>query len=151
MMPARFMTCAAALAVLTIAGCAPRAADERSALRTHIDELITREPYIGPRAAVSVSRDPGFEQSNLAIVVLTAPTGGWVLTLDEADVRNGEAILLLTLEQPGPDEVVTMALVTHRAEFRSSRDSFHTAKAYIRLTTRGEEGRPGLYRYAAEG
>ncbi len=84
----------------------------------------------------------------VAVAEITAPTGGWVVTLDHARVTDDEQLrMFLTVEGPGADEIVTQALVVHHVTHRTERE-FEAVEVYVRSYRRSEA--PGGYRRAGQ-
>jgi hypothetical protein len=106
------------------------------------------EKYAGPPAKLRVLQRESHPVQYVAEAVVTAPTGGWTLALDEGHVINGTASVFLTLEKPAEDEMVTQALVDHRKLF-STTERFTAVDVYIHLAQRGVETLTTDYRLAA--
>lgn len=108
---------------------------------------ISDEHYHGPPITVNVLRQQYLDPIQyIAVIEITAPTGGWHAVLDHAEVDQDEqdnpgiAKVYITLTAPGENEMVTQALQPHHITFRTT-DSFEEAEVFIRLHRRGQPPR----------
>jgi len=72
---------------------------------------VSQRPYTGP--PVDIQTDEGSDEH---IVVITAPTGGWMARYDGLEPRFGRDDVFITLVSPDPTGAVTQALVTHHVD-----------------------------------
>ena len=108
------------------------------------------KPYAGPKVKLDLLQRESFPVQHVASIEITVPNGGYSLNLDKTEVIDGTAIIHLTLEAPGDDEMVTQALVTLREQFVSSDPPFTKAKVFVHLAKRDILTLTTDYRLAAE-
>jgi hypothetical protein len=106
--------------------------------------------YEGPKVKLDLLQRESFPVQHVAAIEITVPSGGWSLNLDKTEVIDGTAIIHLTLERPGDDEIVTQALVTLREQFMSADPPFTKAKVFVHLAKRDIQTLTTNYRLAAE-
>jgi hypothetical protein len=71
--------------------------------------------YQGPHLVAGLQAQEGGPERRVLVVAVHAPTGGYELGHDETRVRADRTEVLLTLMNPGPDDVVTQAFEWLRA------------------------------------
>jgi len=108
------------------------------------------KPYEGPKVKLDLLQRESFPVQHVAAIEITVPTGGWSLNLDKTEVLDGTAVIHLSLERPGDDEIVTQALVTLREQFVSTDPPFIKAKVFAHLAKRDIQTLTTDYRLAAE-
>jgi hypothetical protein len=111
-------------------------------------EPTTRSAYDGPPATVRTVALKTHPAQYLATVEVTAPTGGWTLTLDKNELVNGVLKLYLTLERPGAGELVTQSLVPLQASLQTT-ERVERAEAHIFVAQRGVSYLAASYQLAA--
>ena len=104
-------------------------------------------PYTGPPVTAHVVMLKTYPAQYVASIELTAPTGGWKLTLDKGEIAGDAAKVYFTLERPGKDEMVTQSLVKLDGSFKTT-VAFTKAEIYINLSQRGVETLTTDYRLA---
>lgn len=76
-------------------------------------------------------------------------TGGWRLIQDEVTREEGLVKVYVTLEKPGPDEIVTQAFETLEGRFDSGIEVIERIELYVNSTVRGGEQREPQYTLVA--
>jgi len=101
------------------------------------EEPVPVIDYVGPKFTLSIEVKESFPEQYAVSWNVTTNTGGWKLTTEKVE-REGTLLKIYeTLERPGPDEVVTMALVEHEGRLDSDTDEVARAQLYVKLVTRG--------------
>lgn len=103
--------------------------------------------YQGPPVTVGLLQLQTYPPQNVVSIAITAPSGGWALTLDKGEVAEQTARVFLTLEQPAAGEATTRALVDHQANYTTT-EPFEHAEIYVNLTQRGVATTTPDYRLA---
>ena len=98
------------------------------------------EPYAGPEFTIDILVMESFPEQYAALFKVTTNTGGWNLSLDRTAWEDGTLRAFLTLEGPGPDELVTQALEDHEARFAAGTKKIGKVEALVRITRRSEGG-----------
>jgi hypothetical protein len=92
--------------------------------------------YAGPAVKVSALQLQTFPPQNVVTVSLTAPSGGWTLSLNNTEIVGDTLRMYLTLERPGDDEMVTQSLHPLSETFKTEKP-IQRAVAYIHEAKRG--------------
>jgi hypothetical protein len=108
-------------------------------------------PYQGPPAYVFITQAKRLPPISEAIISVEIPSGGWTLELDKGEVHGDTAMIYLTLEKPGENEIVTQIAGTLQQRFTSDKPPFTKAHVYIHLAQRGVSTLTTDYRLAATG
>ena len=95
------------------------------------------EPYRGPAVAL----DSGGSQH---IAIVTTPTGGWSVQLDQARRRLEATDAFITLRRPNPAVLTTQALVEHRVA--TSVPTGTAVVVYVRVLEDRQSGEGVSYR-----
>src|SRR5262245_9607716 len=98
--------------------------------------IMGSAPYAGPPVTVKLLQLQTYPPQNVVSIQLTAPTGGWKLTLDSGEVIEKVAKAYFTLERPGKGEMVTQSLVQLNSGYKTT-SLVDRAEIYINLTQRG--------------
>jgi hypothetical protein len=95
--------------LLFLGGCSTGGQDPRPAVPDD-DVKLT---YRGPEVQATLQEQPGLHQLRVTVQV---PSGGYRLLLEETRRLGAVTAVYLTLESPGPEEAVTMALEEKEAD-----------------------------------
>lgn len=93
--------------------------------------------YDGPKFDFAIEVMESMPEQYALAWIVTANTGGWTLTTDDVEHTGTSAQVYVTLVRPGPDEIVTQALVTHRGRHDAGTAEIARAELHVRLITRG--------------
>jgi hypothetical protein len=99
--------------------------------RPHPDDDV-KLTYQGPDVEATLQERPNLHQ---LLVKVTVPTGGYRLLLEETRRVQAVTAVYLTLEGPGPEEMVTQALEDKQADV-SLRPEEGAVHVYVRQVQR---------------
>jgi hypothetical protein len=98
-------------------------------------------PYSGP--GISIISFAAQHQ-----IVVTTPTGGWDVGLDQARLAGQQRQVFITATRPARDQMVTQAFQDH--ELNSTVDSRTSIEIFVRIVERGGDPADFPYRLAAQ-
>jgi hypothetical protein len=104
----------------------------------------------GPRVEAGPYTGPGVSINSFAAqheIIVTTPTGGWDVGVDQARVAGEHRQVFITAVRPGRDQMVTQALQRH--ELNSTVDSRLPIDLFVRIVDRGADPADFPYRLAA--
>lgn len=114
--------------------------DQQTADRDDDDATSSEESaeYAGPPVEVELEVRETAPPQHVAAYSVYTRTGGYVVTLDRAelDEESKALTLYLTIEQPARDEIVTQALVTHRGTHNAGAQPVERIDVLARVLTR---------------
>lgn len=100
------------LVLLVSGSCSTGSADREAQPNPGVQDKV-QLTYQGPEVQAELHKRPGLHQ---LLVKVQVPSGGYGLRLEESKHVDRATAVYLTLEAPGPDEAVTMALEEKRAD-----------------------------------
>jgi hypothetical protein len=93
----------------------------------------------GPAFSLDVLVMESFPEQYAVVWKVVARAGGHNLRLDRAEWAGDRLNIYVTFEMPGPDEVVTMALVPFEQRFDAGTMKVGSARLFVRGITRGTD------------
>lgn len=93
----------------------------------------------GPAFSLDVLVMESFPEQYAVVWKVVARSGGHDVRLDRTDWAGDRLNIYVTFEMPGPDEVVTMALVPFEQRFDADTRKVGSARLFVRGITRGTD------------
>jgi len=107
------------------------------------------QKYSGPEFRIEIQTMESEPQQYVLSYEVTVSSGGYKLNKDDSKIENGHLELYLTLQKPGPEEIVTMALETHEGSHTTGTEKITSVEVYVKSIQRSVDNSKAEYALAA--